>query len=164
MSRRALSSNASSLLSLRDGNARRKQKQGASNTMRELEFEKYRTNDYTLKINYERAFIDMTLEKIKYLKNEIKKIQNRRKMNKTMSLNNPVMASMQNLHIPKIKKYIQTLNMDIERSKSNIQVLQRGTKNATEKIKTLSKKLRVQHLSMGGRKRRISKTLKKKIN
>ena len=44
--------------------------------------------------------------------------------------------------------------MDIERSKSNIQVLQRGTKNAVEKIKTLTKKLRVQHLSMGGRKRK----------
>jgi len=161
MSRRALSANASSLLSLRDGNARRKQKQSASNTMHELEFEKYRTNDYNLKINYERAFIDMTLEKIKYLKNEIKKIQNRRKMNKTMSLNNPAMGLMHNSHIPKMQKYIETLKMDIERSKSNIQVLQRGTKNATEKIKTLTKKLRVQHLSMGGRRRRKNKTFKR---
>lgn len=154
MSRRALSANASSLLSLRHGNARRKQKQSASNTMHELEFEKYRTNDYNLKINYERAFIDMTLEKIKYLKDEIKKIQNKRKMNKTMSLNNPAMGLTHNSHIPKMQKYIETLKMDIERSKSNIQVLQRGTKNATEKIKTLTKKLRVQHLSMGGRKRK----------
>ena len=161
MSRRALSSNASSLLSLHTGNVRGKQKQGASNTMHELDFEKYRTNDYTLKINYERAFIDMTLDKIKYLKDEIRKIQNRGKMNKTMSINNPAMASMHNSHIPNIKKYIETLKRDIERSKSNIQVLQRGTKNAAEKIKTLTKKLRVQHLSMGGRRRRNNKTFKR---
>lgn len=154
MSRRALSSNASSLLSLHKGNVRGKRIQNASNTMHLLDIEKYRSNDYNLKINYERSFIDMTLYKIKYLNNEINKIQNRRKMNKTMSLNNVAMASMHNSHIPNMKKYIETLKRDIERSKSNIQVLQRGTKNAVEKIKTLTKKLRVQHLSMGGRKRK----------
>ena len=154
MSRRALSSNASSLLSLHKGNVRGKRIQNASNTMHLLDIEKYRSNDYNLKINYEHSFIDMTLDKIKYLNNEINKIQNRGKMNKTMSINNPAMASMHNSHIPNIKKYIETLKRDIERSKSNIQVLQRGTKNAAEKIKTLTKKLRVQHLSMGGRKRK----------
>ena len=44
MSRRALSSNASSLLSLHTGNVRGNRIQNASNTMHLLDFEKYRSN------------------------------------------------------------------------------------------------------------------------
>ena len=163
-SRRPLPSSAASLVTLQStrDQMKKKRREAIEDTINLIQVENFRSKNFELKMKHQERGMNERIRDIKVLKDEIKKIQNRRKMNKTMSLNNPVLHSAQKTDIPRFKNLIAELEAEVEIFKHNIKILKKGSEKANNKINTLTRKLRVQNLSMGGRRQRKNRTSKRR--
>jgi len=161
---RSVSSNTSSLYYLNKPKIQRNRQKEAIETMDSLESQKSRNDMFNEHIRREKYQIDFLKGKIRLLEEEIEKIQNKNKMNKTISLNNQSMTLMSDSKIPKNKREIIYLKDKIEDIKINIKILEKGEQKTNNEMKKLQDKLNILNLSIGGRtkKTRKRRTLKKK--
>ena len=164
----SVSSNTSSFNLLNTSRIRRKKQQEAVKTMALLEEKKNSNDMFNSHIITQKYQIDFLIDKIKLLEEEIKKIQNKKKMNKTFSVNSPSMALMSDSKnrekINDLKRQIKNTKTLIKDIETNISILETGKQNTNNEMKILQEKLNILNLSIGGRTKQTRKrrTLKKK--
>jgi hypothetical protein len=165
MSRRVSSSNTSSFSMLNRSEIKSIRQLDINDTMNTLDLQKRRNYTLNKDIRDETAKIDFFTKKIELFEKEIEQILNKKKYNKTLSVNNPAMVSTSATQILVINRYIQQFKQEIKEAKKKIQTFKKGNQNANDEINRLRNILRVKHLSVGGRTKRTRKrrkTLKKK--